>query len=214
MKLEWLGHSAFRLTESTGTTVVLDPFSCDSVGYGMAYLPADVVTISNKNPEHGYVRGIKGYPEVLHTEGNFEIKGVHFKSFLTDENAITKNLVFKLRIDGVEVCHLGDIYEECNPQLIDQLGSVNILLIPVGGAPSLDAEAAKEYIDRVMPDIVIPMQYKIKNCDLDLDKVDEFLKLFDDEDIVEMDEETLTFERDDFDNYTTTKVYVPKRFRG
>ena len=84
---------------------------------------------------------------------------------------------------------------------------VNVLLIPVGGKYTVDAERAKEYVDRLMPDVVIPMHYRTKNIDLGLDKVDDFIELFDDEDVVYVEGNEITFNRVDFDG-ERTKVYV------
>lgn len=44
MKITWLGHSAFLLEESTGTTVVTDPYGESLVGYRMRQVSADAVT--------------------------------------------------------------------------------------------------------------------------------------------------------------------------
>ena len=118
-------------------------------------------------------------------------------------------MVFKFRMDGVEVCHMGDIGEECSAMLVESIMPVNVLLIPVGGTYTIDAEMAKEYVDRIMPDVVIPMHYKTKDCDFDIAKVNEFLDLFDDDDIVYLDTDTVEFDRADFDG-ESTKVYVLK----
>ena len=52
-----------------------------------------------------------------------------------------------------------------NAILVESLMPVNILLIPVGGNYTIDAKEAKEYVDRIMPDVVIPMHYKTKDCE-------------------------------------------------
>ena len=93
--------------------------------------------------------------------------------------------------------------------LVESIMPVNVLLIPVGGTYTIDAEMAKEYVDRIMPDVVIPMHYKTKDCDFDIAKVNEFLDLFDDDDIVYLDTDTVEFDRADFDG-ESTKVYVLK----
>ena len=121
------------------------------------------------------------------------------------------NLIFKFRMDGVEVCHMGDIGEECSTMLVESMIPVNVLLIPVGGTYTIDAEKAREYVDKIMPDIVIPMHYKTKDCELDIDKVSEFLDLFEDEDIVYVEGNTVEFDRNDFDG-ESTKVYVLEKF--
>ena len=122
-------------------------------------------------------------------------------------------LIFKYRMDGVDVCHMGDIGEECSGMMVESLMPVNILMIPVGGNFTIDAEQAKEYVDHIMPDIVIPMHYKTKDCEFDIAKVNEFLNLFDDENIIYAESATVEFDRADF-NGEETKVLVLDRFAG
>lgn len=218
MKIQWLGHSAFRLTESTGSSIITDPYKASAVGYAMAYASADAVTCSHDHNDHNYLEGVKGKPTVIDSTGTFDVNGISVQGILTnhdpEEGALRgKNVVYKYRLDGVTVCHLGDIGEPCSAELIEQLIPVNILLIPVGGNYTIDAEEAKEYVDNIMPDIVIPMHFKTKHTELDIDKIDSFLKLFDDEQIVEAEDTELEFDRYDF-NGDSTKIIVPKRHKG
>ena len=212
MRIEWLGHSAFKLTESTGTTLLTDPFDGDLVGYPMGDTgEIDVVTISHKHADHNYLKGVSGDPLVINRQGAFEVAGVHISSIATkhdDKNGELRgnNIIFKYRMDGVDVCHLGDIGEPCNINLIELIGSVDILLIPVGGNYTIDAEQAKEYVDLLMPDIVIPMHYKSKGVSIDIDKLDAFLKLFDDSDII-YNNCPVDFDRTEFEG-ENTKVLV------
>lgn len=206
-----LGHSAFKLEESTGTTIVTDPYS-DSVGQVMPNVEANAVTISHDHYDHNNFSAIKGEPILIDYEGAFEVSGIHISSVQANHDnhggvRRGKTLIFKYRLDGVEVCHMGDIGEDCNAFLSEFIMPVNILLIPVGGKYTIDAKRAKEYVDRLMPDVVIPMHYKTKNIDLDLDKVDEFVELFDDEDVTYIDGNEITFDRANFDG-ERTKVIV------
>lgn len=211
VKITSLGHSAFQLEESTGTKIVTDPYN-DSVGQPMPKTTADAVTISHDHYDHNNLESIEGSPIVINFEGAFEVSGVHISSVYANHDnhggvRRGKTLVFKYRLDGVEVCHMGDIGEDCNAFLSEFIMPVNILLIPVGGKYTVDAERAKEYVDRLMPDVVIPMHYRTKNIDLGLDKVDDFIELFDDEDVVYVEGNEVTFNRVDFDG-ERTKVYV------
>ena len=86
---------------------------------------------------------------------------------------------------------------------------VNVLLIPVGGNYTIDAEMAKEYVDRIMPDIAIPMHYRTKDCKLDIDRVDEFLNLFDGDVIEEVDGSSIELSRTDLSG--ETKIVVLRR---
>ena len=213
MKIEYLGHSCFKLTESTGTSVVCDPYD-PSVGYDMPRLTADAVTVSHKHYDHDYINAVDGNPTVIDKECSQDLSGVEInaiKSFHDGQRgkARGENVIFKFRMDGIDICHLGDLGEACSSELIDLLLPVNVLLIPVGGTYTIDAEMAKEYGDRIMPDVVIPMHYREKGCTLDIDKVDEFINLFDKECVEETDGGELELMRSDLSG--DTKVIVFRR---
>lgn len=211
MKLTWLGHSSFRLEESTGTTVVTDPYHSD-IGYELPNVEADVVTVSHSHRDHNNIEAVAGNPTVINRAGAYEIGGVHMLAHRThhdDKKGAERgdNLVFKFRMDGVDLCHMGDIGEECNAMLVEALMPVNVLMIPIGGNYTIDAAQAKEYVDKLMPDVVIPMHYKTKDLDMDIDKLNEFVNLFDDENVVYQDSSTVEFDRADFDG-EQTKIFV------
>ena len=133
MILKWLGHSAFKLTESTGTTIITDPFD-PYIGYDMGAHNCDAVTISHHHKDHDYMDALTGDYEILDTIGAFEIKGVHIYSIPSSHDHHNgknrgSNLIFKIRMDGVDICHLGDIGEECSPYIAEAIGSCNVLLI-------------------------------------------------------------------------------------
>ena len=215
MKIEYLGHSSFKLTESTGTSVVCDPYD-SSVGFKMSKINADVVTVSHGHYDHNNIKAVEGNPVILDRECSYDLHGVAIdaiKSFHDKQRGKKRgeNLIFKFRMDGIDICHLGDLGEECSSELIDLLLPVNVLLIPVGGTYTITAEMAKEYVDRIMPDIVIPMHYKSRDCKLDISKVDEFTELFDEECVEELEGNELELMRSDFEG--ETKVIVLGRSR-
>ena len=71
------------------------------------------------------------------------------------------------------------------------------------------SEMAKEYVDRIMPEIVIPMHYRTRECELDIDKVDAFLNLFEDEYVEEYDGNSIELSRSDLGE--ETRVIVLRR---
>lgn len=214
MKIEYLGHSCFKLTESTGTSVVCDPYD-KSIGYEMPEVCADAVTVSHGHYDHNNIKAVSGNPEILTGECSYSLPGVEIislKSFHDNENGNLRgeNFIFKFRMDGIDVCHLGDLGEDCSAELIDALLPVDVLLIPVGGNYTIDGEMAKEYVDRIMPDAVIPMHYKSKGCKLDIDRAEEFLKYFDEENIIDEDTDSIEIMRSDL-NGATKIVYLRRR---
>jgi len=214
MKITWLGHSCFKLEESTGTTLVTDPYH-DYVGFEMIDVEPDILTISHSHKDHNCMEHIIGSPTVLTRSGFYEIDGVHIlgqKSYHDEVKGSKRgeNVIFKIRMDGVDVLHMGDIGEECNAMLAESLGACNILIIPIGGVYTIDAQQAKDYVDKIMPDIVIPMHYKTRDCEFDLDKINDFLDLFDEENIIYSENDTVEFDRADFDGEETKVLVLEK----
>lgn len=214
MKIQWLGHSSFKMTESTEASVITDPYNGE---YGLAFpaVSADAVTLSHSHRDHNAAALVRGEPRILDKPGSYEVNGIHIYSIMSyhDERKGAlrgKNLVFKFRIDGVDICHLGDIGEELSPMLAELIGSVNVLLIPVGGKYTIGADEAYEYVERLMPDVVIPMHFKTDDLKLDIDDADDFINKFDDDRIVYVEGDTVEFDRADFDG-ESTKIIVFKK---
>ena len=213
MKIQFLGHSCFKLTESTGTTVITDPYQ--GIGYELPDgLTADAVTVSHDHYDHNNVAKVKA-GKIIKEDGFYELPGVEItgiKSYLDTEEgkARGENVIFKFRMDGMDICHLGDLGEDCSAELIEMLLPVNILLIPIGGNYTIDAERAKEYVDRIMPDIVIPMHYKSKHLTIDLDRAQGFLDKFDDENVDVCRKDVLEFSREDLTE-ESTKIILMER---
>lgn len=213
MKITYLGHSCFKLTESTGTSIVCDPYSPE-IGYTLPKLTADAVTVSHHHFDHDYVAAVGGKPRVIDKESSYDLPGVEInavKSFHDGKRGKKRgeNVIFKFRMDGLDICHLGDLGEACTAELIELILPVDVLLIPVGGNYTIDAETAKEYVDRLMPEIVIPMHYKTRDSKVDIDKVDKFLELFDEECIEQLDTDEIELSRSDLSD--DTRIIVLRR---
>lgn len=217
MKIQYLGHSCFKLTGSTGTTVITDPYQ--KVGYEMVEgQTADAVTVSHAHFDHDNVAAVVGNPSILREEGFYQLPGVELQGIKsyhdTKEGQLRgENVIFKMRMDGLDICHMGDLGEECSAELLEMLLPVNILLIPVGGTYTIDAEQAKEYVDRLMPDIVIPMHYRSRHSTIDIDKAQPFLDMFDEEDVDVCRKDVLEFSRDDLTE-ERTKVILMERTKA
>ena len=213
MKIRYLGHSCFEFTESTGTTIVTDPYG--NVGFKMPKTRADAVTVSHAHFDHNNAKAVDGDPVVFDREGQYEIGGVNItaiKSYHDNDNGKLRgeNLIFKFRMDGVEVCHMGDLGEECSAELIEELLPIHVLLIPVGGNYTIDAQLAKEYVDRIMPSYVIPMHYKTKGLNVDIEKPDEFIDLFEKEDVEELETSEIELFRDDVTEEQTKLILMER----
>ena len=125
MRIQYLGHSCFKLTESTGTTVITDPYT--KVGYEIAgEHSADAITVSHAHFDHDNVQVIGGNPSILRREGFYQLPGVDLngiKSYhdMKGGQLRGENIIFKIRMDGLDICHMGDLGEECSAELLEML---------------------------------------------------------------------------------------------
>jgi L-ascorbate metabolism protein UlaG (beta-lactamase superfamily) len=190
-RLTWYGQSCFLLETSTGTRVVMDPIP-GGIGYSPpADLKGDVVTISHEHPDHTNVSLVHGKPKVLRgltadkkgwVKIEEKVKDVSIRSVgvYHDEEKGAKrglNTVFLFEVGGVRIAHLGDLGHLLTDQQLSSIGSVDVVMIPVGGFYTIDAAKATRVLDQLRPRlIVIPMHYKTDVLTIkELASVDAFL---------------------------------------
>jgi len=175
-----LGHASFKL-KGKNTSVVTDPYD-PSIGLKYPKVEADIVTISHDHPDHNAVGQVGGAPFVVSGPGEYEIAGVKIigvASFHDEKKGELrgKNTIYNIKIDGLWICHLGDLGQnELTDEQSEQIGQVGILLIPVGGVYTIDAEEAAKIAASLEAKVVIPMHYANLASNLKLEPVDKFLK--------------------------------------
>ncbi|MCJ7811176.1 MAG: MBL fold metallo-hydrolase [Dehalococcoidia bacterium] len=171
MKVKWLGHACFLLTSESGLRIITDPYTPGV--YGLDYAPpaetADIVTVSHDHADHNNVAAVKGNPQVVRGVGSHEAKGIQFKGIATahDESSGKErgaNTIFCFTLDGINVCHLGDVGHDLSDSTVAAIGDVDLLLIPVGGNFTIDAALANRLCQKLAPKVVIPMHFKNARC--------------------------------------------------
>ena len=180
MKVKWLGHASFAITSDTGTKIITDPYATEeNLNYDEIKESADIVTVSHNHSDHNNTAAVQDNPEVVRR--TTEVKGIKFRSTSTyhDDAAGKKrgsNTIFCFELDGIKVCHLGDLGHPLNDKQAAELGKVDILLIPVGGFFTIDARVAGQVCDQLKPRVIIPMHYKTNKCAFPISGVDGFLE--------------------------------------
>jgi L-ascorbate metabolism protein UlaG (beta-lactamase superfamily) len=171
MKVKWLGHACFLLTSESGLRIITDPYA--SGVYGLDYAPpaetADIVTVSHDHSDHNNVAAVKGNPQVVQGVGSQQAKGVQFKGVASAHDQSSgkergANTIFCFALDGLNVCHLGDLGHDLSDQTVAAIGAVDVLLIPVGGNFTIDAAVANRVCQKLAPKVVIPMHFKNDRC--------------------------------------------------
>jgi L-ascorbate metabolism protein UlaG (beta-lactamase superfamily) len=179
MEITWLGYSCFRL-KGKNTTVITDPCPPE-LGYDINKPEAGIVTVSHQHTNHSYTEGVSGNPKVVYRPGEYEIGGVliiGIPSYHDDEKGAVygKNNVFAIEIDDITVCHLGDLGHPLTAEQIEEIGNIDVLLVPAGNGNTISAVQAAALTRTIEPKIVIPMQYKTLTLTREMDTVDKFLK--------------------------------------
>jgi L-ascorbate metabolism protein UlaG (beta-lactamase superfamily) len=181
MKVKWLGHACFLITSDAGIKIITDPYEVfEGFKYGEIKESADIVTVSHEHGDHNNVAAVRGNPEVV--RGTAGVKGIEFKGISTYHDDVEghprgRNTILCFGVDGVRVCHLGDLGHPLSDKQVAELGRVDILLVPVGGNFTIDARVATGICDRLKPAVVIPMHYRNDRCPtFPVAGVDEFLR--------------------------------------
>jgi L-ascorbate metabolism protein UlaG (beta-lactamase superfamily) len=190
MQVEWYGQSAFRLA-GNGTTVFVDPFgdvsALASRGIEFAYPPiegvaADLVLVTHEHLDHNGIEAIDGTPAVLRsTAGRLESPVGEVLAVASEHDASAgtergPNTIFCFDLDGVRVCHFGDFGQNSlREEQGAAIASVDLLLVPVGGGPTIGAEQAASIARRLEARWIVPMHYRTARVNF-LESADAFLE--------------------------------------
>jgi len=178
MEITWLGHSCF-LIRGKEKTIITDPYHPD-LGYRLGEPEADIVTLSHFHPGHNYIEGVANEPKLIKSPGEYEIGGTFITGVATFHDNRKgdlrgKNTIYIIEMDGITLCHLGDLGHPLDPRLIEEIGDIDILFLPVGEVSTMPIDTAVEIVRQLEPPIVIPMHYKTEAFTGDLSPVDKFL---------------------------------------
>ncbi len=179
MEISWTGHSCFTI-KGKEKTLITDPCH-PNLGYSLSEPTADIVTISHFHPGHSYIEGITNNPKYVKGPGEYEIGGTFITGMATfhdnEKGKLRgKNTVYLIEMDGLTLCHLGDLGHAPTSQLVEEIGGVDILFLPVGEVSTITIDTATEILRQLEARIVIPMHYKTDVIPREFDPVSKFLK--------------------------------------
>ncbi|OGL95060.1 hypothetical protein A2348_04820 [Candidatus Uhrbacteria bacterium RIFOXYB12_FULL_58_10] len=174
MQISWLGLSCFEITTSTTTgevSLVVDPYGNETGLRFPRTLEADIVCVSHDESDANNLSAVGGDPFVVKMPGEFEIKDVFVYA-----NQSEGTILFRIESEGMRVAHLGALNRVLTNKELEELGTVDVLMVPVGGGRVLTPKLAAEVISQIEPRVVVPMTHAVPNMKETLATADDFCK--------------------------------------
>lgn len=182
-----------------------DPFEA-SIGLKLPKLSADIVTISHQHADHNNLAAVSGpssqraKPFAITGPGEYEVAGVSifgFPSFHDNQQGRERgeNTIYVIQLDGIRLVHLGDLGHPIGEKLLEAVNGAEILMIPVGGAFTIDAQQAAAEVKKIQPQITIPMHYGLPGLKYDLAPVEKFLEQVGDETVKPQDKLVISHDK-------------------
>lgn len=164
VRVDWLGNQAFRITSSIGTSILTNPFAAGTGGRTLpSPLKPDIILISHERADANNVDAADNQPTVfrgsmamgINNANGMGIRGVATFRDPERESAEGMNIVYSWAMDGMRFCFLGALAGPLTPAQVSQLGTVDVLFVPVAG--SLSPSARETVLSQIRPRLVIPM---------------------------------------------------------
>jgi L-ascorbate metabolism protein UlaG (beta-lactamase superfamily) len=185
MNIKWYGHAAFLITSDEGVKIITDPYEPGAFGgqlsYGKILDQVDLVLTSHDHADHNYTKNLPGSPRIISDGVAKTIDGISIKGIATFHDPSKgsergTNTVFTFNVDGVQICHLGDLGHIPSQKEVAEIGPVDILMTPVGGLYTIDAREATQVAELINPKVLIPMHFKTEKCGFPIAPLEDFLK--------------------------------------
>lgn len=183
MIITCIGHAKFLIELENGMRIVTDPYDA-TCGYPVTETAADVVLVSHGHHDHNAVETIPGTPRVIDQAGVHELSdGVRVLAIEANHDDAGgskrgKTLLFCLEAEDLRVMHLGDLGHVPTAEQCAMLGHADVLMVPVGGFYTIDAQQARETAELFEASVVLPMHYRTQvNADWPIQPVTAYTSL-------------------------------------
>ncbi|MBP1553242.1 MAG: MBL fold metallo-hydrolase [Oscillospiraceae bacterium] len=177
IKIKWLGHACYKIYFDD-IQCVIDPFEKGYVpGYRDISTSADIILASHKHNDHCGLNEVQQLLRMVHG-----VTVTKVDTFHDDKNGALrgKNIVHVLEYNGIKVAHFGDIGHVLTEEQVQQIGNVDVAIVPIGGTYTVRAPEAKTICEQVNAKVIIPMHYRTDEQGFDvLETTEEFENLFD-----------------------------------
>jgi len=177
MEITWYGYNCFGL-KTKGGSLVVDPYKND-VGLKLPALKANVVIMSDEENKNNDAKNIEGEPKILTWPGEYEVAGIAITALQIGKPADAKkaadkkSMIYSFDADGLKVCYISNFMTPISDELMESIGDVDILVVPVGKD---HFEEIHKTIEEIEPRIVVPIGYKTAGLKIETGDLEAFLK--------------------------------------
>jgi len=165
VEITFLGHSSFLIESPTGVRIVTD--YNDII---RAPVTPDIVTMNNAHPTH-YSESVEpGVKYILRgwdpgggvASHRIEYRDVRIHNVPTNVRELggtryNGNSIFAFDIADLCIAHLGHLHHTLTPAHLAELGTIDVVMVPIDGVWTLNQEEMIEVLQQIKPKIVIPM---------------------------------------------------------
>lgn len=175
MNIVFHGQTCFKINyqknKDGAFSILINPFEKET-GLRPPKKDCDIlISLLEKSSEQGVF--------LINGPGEYDVKGAYIRGFYVKgkKDEANENIIYIIEAEDIKICHLGALsYNEIAPDQLEEIGDIDILLVPVGGGDVLDSKNAIKIMSQIEPKITIPMMYKISGLKEKLDSLDMFLK--------------------------------------
>lgn len=92
--------------------------------------------------------------------GDFSIKGIAARRHIDDATQGMNATIYRIEVNDVRIALLGNIDPKLSDDQLEEIGVIDILILPIGGnGYTLDATSAAEIVRQNDPKVIIPVHY-------------------------------------------------------
>ncbi len=157
MELQFYGANCLRITTKKGSLIIDDNLA--DLGLKTVTKAGDTALFTYAANQHP-----KDVKLIIDQPGEYEIsdtsvQGVAARGHM-DEANLQAATIYKIEAEEIRVVVTGHIYPELNDQQLEALGTVDVLILPIGGnGYTLDPIGALKIIKKIEPKLIIPTHY-------------------------------------------------------
>lgn len=160
MELQYYGGNCVRISSKKASIVIDD--NLESLGAKSVTKPGDISLFTGTHQDPKVETKI-----VIDRPGEYEVSDVSIQGIAAqahiDEKGTHNATIYRLVVDDIRIAVVGHVYPELNGTQLEDINTVDVLIIPVGGnGYTIDPIGALKLIKDIDPKLVIPTHYADK----------------------------------------------------